>query len=165
MRNVALASARVDGRLADFDVVHLPTDNPYLDGEVIREADGVSVVPRRRALAQRKSVSARELQKERLICYREDTAIGGLVWRTPRAAGERREVLAQKRRLDGAIVVPLVPLPQVAVAEAIGACLVGKQGDHAILRAAFGTGLFGHDAAPLSSFKLASSSRPLAVNR
>ena len=151
MRTVALGSARVGGSLADFGVVHQPTDNPYLDGEVICEADGVCVVPRRHPFAQRKSVSARELLKERLICYREDTAIGGLVRRALRAAGERREVLAQKRRLDGAIVVPLVPLPQVAVAEAIGACLVGKQGDHAILRAAFGTGLLGHRGGPFVS--------------
>jgi len=88
----AVVADRVAESQADFGVVHQPTDNPYLDGEVICEADGVCVVPRRHALAQRKSVSARELQKERLICYREDTAIGGLVRRALRAAGERREV-------------------------------------------------------------------------
>ena len=83
---------RVAESQADFGVVHQPTDNPYLDGEVICEADGVCVMRRSHPLAQRKSVSARELLAEKLICYREDTAIGWLVRRALRAAGERREV-------------------------------------------------------------------------
>jgi DNA-binding transcriptional LysR family regulator len=88
----AAVADRVAESQADFGVVHQPTDNPYLDGEVICEADGVCVMRRLHPLAQRKSVSARELLAEKLICYREDTAIGWLVRRALRAAGERREV-------------------------------------------------------------------------
>lgn len=88
----AMIADRVAESRADFGVVHQPTDNPYLDGEVICEAEGVCVMPRKHALAQRKSVSARDLLRERLICYREDTSIGALVRQALRAAGERRDV-------------------------------------------------------------------------
>ncbi|MBL8380384.1 MAG: LysR family transcriptional regulator [Burkholderiales bacterium] len=88
----AMVADRVADAQADFGVVHQPTDNPYLDGEVVCEADGVCVMPRRHALAQRRAVGARELAAERLICYREDTAIGYLVRRALRAARDRRDV-------------------------------------------------------------------------
>ena len=88
----AMVADRVAESQADFGVVHQPTDNPYLDGEVICEADGVCVMRSGHPLAQRKSLGARDLLGERLICYREDTAIGWLVRRALRAAGERHEV-------------------------------------------------------------------------
>lgn len=83
---------RVAASQADFGVVHQPTDNPYLDGEVICEGEGVCVMPRRHPLADRRTLGVRDLQRERLICYREDTAIGALVRRALAAAGDRREV-------------------------------------------------------------------------
>ena len=88
----AMIADRVAESRADFGVVHQPTDNPYLDGEVICEAEGICVMPKKHALAQRKTVSARDLQRERLISYREDTAIGALVRKALRAAGERHDV-------------------------------------------------------------------------
>jgi DNA-binding transcriptional LysR family regulator len=88
----AMVADRVAESQADFGVVHQPIDNPYLDGEVICEADGVCVMRASHPLARRKSLGARDLLGERLICYREDTAIGWLVRRALRAAGERREV-------------------------------------------------------------------------
>ena len=88
----AMIADRVAESRADFGVVHQPTDNPYLDGEVICEAEGVCVMPRNHALAQRKTVSARDLLRERLICYREDTSIGALVRQALRTAGGRRDV-------------------------------------------------------------------------
>ncbi len=88
----AMVADRVAESQADFGVVHQPTDNPYLDGEVICEADGVCVMRSGHSLAQRKSLAARDLLGERLICYREDTAIGWLVRRALRSAGERHEV-------------------------------------------------------------------------
>jgi DNA-binding transcriptional LysR family regulator len=83
---------QVAGSRADFGVVHQPTDNPYLSGEVVCEGEGICVLPRRHPLAERKTLSVRDLQKERIICYREDTAIGSLVRKALSAAGDRREV-------------------------------------------------------------------------
>ena len=54
------------------------------------------------------------------------------------------QVVAEDRRLDGAVVLPLAPLAEVAVAEAIGPRLVREQGDDAVLRLALGAGLFRH---------------------
>ncbi|MEO6269775.1 MAG: LysR family transcriptional regulator [Lautropia sp.] len=77
---------------ADFGVIHQPTDNPYVSGDVICEGEGVCVLPKRHPLAERKSLSVRDLQKERIICYRDDTAIGSLVREALSATGGRREV-------------------------------------------------------------------------
>jgi DNA-binding transcriptional LysR family regulator len=88
----SLVADRVAQSQADFGVVHQPTDNPYLDGEVICQAEGICVMPKKHPLAQRRSVTARDLQNERLICYREDTAIGWLVRKALSAAGQRRDV-------------------------------------------------------------------------
>ena len=88
----AMCADRVAQSQADFGVVHQPTDNPYLDGEVICQAEGICVMPKTHPLAERKSLSARNLQKEALICYREDTAIGFLVRKALGAAGDRRDV-------------------------------------------------------------------------
>ncbi len=82
----------VAGSEADFGVVHQPTDNPYLDGEVICEAEGVCVMRAGHPLAERRTVSVRDLADERLICYREDTAVGWLVRKSLGASGVRREV-------------------------------------------------------------------------
>ena len=49
------------------------------------------------------------------------------------------KVVAEQRHLDRAIVLAFAPLTKVAVAE-----LVLEHGDDAILRPAFGTGLFRH---------------------
>lgn len=88
----ATVADRVAQSQADFGVVHQPTDNPYLDGEVICQAEGICVMPKKHPLAQRKTVAARDLLNEPLICYREDTAIGWLVRKALSAAGERRDV-------------------------------------------------------------------------
>ena len=88
----SMVADKVAESQADFGVVHQPTDNPYLDGEVICEAEGVCVMPKAHPLAGRKTVSARDLLDESLICYREDTAIGWLVRKALRAAGDRRDV-------------------------------------------------------------------------
>lgn len=88
----ATVADRVAQSQADFGVVHQPTDNPYLDGEVICQAEGICVMPKKHPLAQRKSIAARDLLDEPLICYREDTAIGWLVRKALGAAGERRDV-------------------------------------------------------------------------
>lgn len=88
----AMVGDRVAGSQADFGVVHQPTDNPYLDGDVICEGEGVCVMPRRHPLADRRTLGVRDLQRERLICYREDTAIGALVRKALAEAGDRREV-------------------------------------------------------------------------
>ena len=88
----ATVADRVAQSQADFGVVHQPTDNPYLDGEVICQAEGICVMPKKHPLAQRKTIAARDLLNEPLICYREDTAIGWLVRKALSAAGERRDV-------------------------------------------------------------------------
>ena len=88
----AMIADRVAESRADFGVVHQPTDNPYLDGEVICEAEGICVMPKKHPLARRKTVSARDLRRERLISYRDDTSIGALVRKSLRAAGERHDV-------------------------------------------------------------------------
>ena len=44
------------------------------------------------------------------------------------------QVLAQQCRLDEAVVLPLIPFPEVAVAEAVGTRLIGEQGDNPVLR-------------------------------
>ena len=54
------------------------------------------------------------------------------------------QVRPEQFRLDAAVVLPLVPLAEVVVAEAIGTGLVREQGDDAVLRLAFGAGLFRH---------------------
>lgn len=82
----------VAGSRADFGVVHQPTDNPYLSGEVVCEGEGICVLPKRHPLSERKTLSVRDLQKERIICYRSDTPIGSLVRKALSAAGDRREV-------------------------------------------------------------------------
>ena len=61
------------------------------------------------------------------------------------------EVLAQEVRLDGAVAFALVPVAEVAVAQAVRSRLVGEQRDHAVLRAAFGTRLLGHSGGPCVS--------------
>src|SRR5439155_18584574 len=58
------------------------------------------------------------------------------------AAG--RQVVAEDRSLDGAVVLPLVPLTEVAVAEAVRTRWVGEQGDDATLRLALGPGFLRH---------------------
>ncbi len=88
----ATAADRVAGSQADFCVIHQPHDNPYLNGEVICEGDGICVVRREHPLASRRTITVRDLQKEPLICYREDTAIGFLVREALKSAGHRREV-------------------------------------------------------------------------
>ena len=88
----SMVGDRVANSEADFGVVHQPTDNPHLDGEVLCEGEGVCVMPRRHPLTDRRSLSVRDLQRERLICYRGDTAIGSLVRKALAAAGTRREV-------------------------------------------------------------------------
>ena len=55
-----------------------------------------------------------------------------------------RQVVAENGGLDGAVVLPLIPLAKVAVTEAIGPRLVAEQVDDAVLRLAFGAGLFRH---------------------
>jgi DNA-binding transcriptional LysR family regulator len=64
---------------------------------VICEAEGICVLPKRHPLAERKTLSARDLQKERLICYREDTAVGTLVRRALAEVGEGR---GERRGVD-----------------------------------------------------------------
>jgi DNA-binding transcriptional LysR family regulator len=88
----ATVADRVVRSEADFGVVHQPTDSPYLDGDVVCEGEGVAVLPRRHALASRRTLTVQDLRAERLICYREDTAIGSLVRRALRAAGDHREI-------------------------------------------------------------------------
>ena len=68
------------------------------------------------------------------------------------AAG--RQVVAQQRRLDGAVVLPLVPLAEVAVAEAVGPRRVGEQGDDAVLRLALGAGLLRHGPPPVGTSRV-----------
>jgi DNA-binding transcriptional LysR family regulator len=87
-----MVAERVAHAQADFGVVHQPTDSPYVNGEVICEAECVCVLPKKHPLAERKTAGARDLQAERLICYREDTAIGTLVRRALATAGETRGV-------------------------------------------------------------------------
>lgn len=58
----------------------------------------------------------------------------------------RTQVLAQQRGLDVAVIRSLVPVAEVAVAEVVRTCLVREQVDDAVLRAAFGAGLFGHES-------------------
>ena len=45
------AEVETTGSQADFGVVHQPTDNPHLNGDVICEAEGICVLPRRHPLA------------------------------------------------------------------------------------------------------------------
>ena len=52
------------------------------------------------------------------------------------------QVGAEQVHLDTPVVLPLVPLAEVAGAKAIGPGLVGEQGDAAALRPAVGVGLF-----------------------
>jgi len=59
------------------------------------------------------------------------------------AAG--RQVVAQERHLDGAVVLPLVPLAEVAVPEVVWPRRVGEQGDDAVLRLALGAGVVRHE--------------------
>ena len=54
------------------------------------------------------------------------------------------QVVAQERRLDGAVVLALVPFAEVAVAEVVGARRIGEEGDDAVLRLALGAGLLRH---------------------
>ena len=84
-----IAAERVAQREADFGLVHEPTDNPHVDGEVIGQTEALAFVPRRHPLARRKSVGARDLAGEVVISYREDTAIGGLVRKALAATGRR----------------------------------------------------------------------------
>ncbi|MGE0314473.1 MAG: LysR family transcriptional regulator, partial [Lautropia sp.] len=83
-----MVADRVAGSQADFGVIHQPTDNPYLNGEVVCEGEGICVMPRTHPLADRKAIGVRDLQKDPLICYREDTAIGRLVRKALKTAGQ-----------------------------------------------------------------------------
>ena len=55
----------------------------------------------------------------------------------------RLQVVAEQVRFDATVVLPFVPLTEVAVAQAIGPGLVREQGDDAVLRLAFGAGISG----------------------
>lgn len=83
---------RVAQSQADFGLVHEPTDNPYVDGEPICQVEAVCVMPRRHPLARRRTVGPRDLEAAPLICFREDTAIGGLTRRAFAESGLRRDV-------------------------------------------------------------------------
>ncbi len=48
-------------------------------------------------------------------------------------------------RFDTAVFIPLVPLAKIVVAKAIRPGLIGEEGDDAVLRLAFGSGLFRRD--------------------
>ena len=50
------------------------------------------------------------------------------------------QVRTQDVNLDGAVVLALVPVAQVAIAKAAGPHFVREHGDHAVLREAFGAG-------------------------
>ena len=54
------------------------------------------------------------------------------------------EVVAQARRLDCAVVLPLAPVAEVAVAKVVGTRRIAEQGDDAVLCLAFGAGLLRH---------------------
>ena len=58
------------------------------------------------------------------------------------------QAVAKERRLDGAVVLPLVPFTEVAVAEVVRAREIGEEGDDAILGAALGAGLLRHGRVP-----------------
>ena len=88
----SLVADRVATRLADFGLVHQPTDNPHLSGDAVCEAEGVCILPRRHPLADRRTVTARELHKESLISYGADSALGEAVRRAFAAAGLRRDL-------------------------------------------------------------------------
>src|SRR5690606_32585332 len=66
---------------ADFGLIYQPVDNPFLDAEVICEAQAVCVLPSSHALAGSASLTLRDLQDVPLVSFREDTAIGWLVRR------------------------------------------------------------------------------------
>lgn len=90
--STASISDRIASSQADFGVVHQPTDNPALSGEIICEGGGVCVLPKQHALARRRKLGPQDLLQESLICFREDTPIGQLVRKAVSAAGQRREV-------------------------------------------------------------------------
>ena len=87
-----MVADRVAQSQADFGLVHEPTDNPYVDGEAICQAEAVCLMPRRHPLARRRTIGARDLEAAPLICYRDDTAIGGLVREALAEGGSRRDV-------------------------------------------------------------------------
>lgn len=83
---------RVAQSQADFGLVHEPVDSPYIDGEAICQAEAVCVMPRRHALARRRTIGIRDLEAVPLISFRADTAIGRLVRNAIAEARLRREI-------------------------------------------------------------------------
>lgn len=66
---------------ADLGLIHDPSDNLYVDGDDLCQAEVVCVVPRKHALARRRSLGAADLQQESLITFRADTPLGAAVRR------------------------------------------------------------------------------------
>jgi type I restriction enzyme, R subunit len=56
----------------------------------------------------------------------------------------RRQVVAEKCGLDGPVVLPLVPFPEVAVAEVVGVRRIGEERNDAVLRLPLGAALLRH---------------------
>jgi DNA-binding transcriptional LysR family regulator len=77
---------------ADFGLVYYPTDNLYVDGEVLYVGEAIAVMPTRHRLAAHRTVAARELADSPLITFPEETGIGWLVRQSLQAADPRREV-------------------------------------------------------------------------
>ena len=57
----------------------------------------------------------------------------------------RFQVGLQQLRFDATVIVTLVPLTEIVVTQAVGPRLVREQRDDAVLRLAFGAGLFRHE--------------------
>jgi DNA-binding transcriptional LysR family regulator len=77
---------------ADFGLVHEPTDNPYIDGQNVCQAEAVCFLPRNHPLAGKRTLGPRDLLGTPLLCYRDDTAIGRMVRKAIADAGLRREI-------------------------------------------------------------------------
>jgi DNA-binding transcriptional LysR family regulator len=77
---------------ADLGLIHDPSESLYVDGEDLCQAEVVCLVPKKHPLAQRRTVSARDLAEHPLISFRDDTPAGWMVRQTLTASGKRRDI-------------------------------------------------------------------------
>lgn len=83
---------RVAQSHADLGLVHEPIDNPYVDGQLIAQAEAICLMPRKHPLARRRTITVRDLESTPIVTFREDTAIGRLVRQSIVQSGQRRSV-------------------------------------------------------------------------
>ena len=77
---------------ADLGLIHDPSDNLYVDGDDLCQAEVVCLMPRKHPLARRRTLAPADLHGESLITFRADTPLGASVRRVLSEGGTAPDI-------------------------------------------------------------------------